>query len=53
MTDKRDNQTPAQPNVVYVNQHDKPVKHGLHLFLSVITLGAWLPVWLIVAIARR
>jgi hypothetical protein len=53
MTENRDNQPAAPQNVVYVNQHDKPVKHGLHLFLSVITFGAWLPVWLIIAIARR
>ena len=24
--------------------------HGFHLFMSIITLGLWLPVWLIVGI---
>lgn len=48
------NGEPAPQQIVYVNQqHDKPVNHGLHLFLSIITFGAWLPVWLIIAIARR
>ena len=28
----------------------KPVNHILHLLLSVVTLGLWLPVWLLVGI---
>lgn len=31
----------------------KPANHGLHLFLSLITLGCWLPVWAVVALIGR
>ncbi len=24
-----------------------PVQHGLHLSLSILTLGCWLPIWLL------
>lgn len=29
----------------------KPVSHVLHLLLSLITLGFWIPVWILVTIA--
>lgn len=28
-------------------------RHGLHLFLTIITLGFWSPVWLVVALVGR
>lgn len=27
--------------------------HGLHLILTLVTCGAWLPIWLIVWLSRR
>ncbi|GAA4811773.1 hypothetical protein ACFQ0K_04245 [Nocardioides caeni] len=30
----------------------KPIRHGYHIFLSIITLGAWLTPYLIIAVAR-
>lgn len=39
---------PQQP-IIINNTTGKPkVRHGLHLLLTVLTLGAWAPVWLIV-----
>lgn len=32
-------------------QGSKP-NHILHVILSIVTLGAWLPVWLIVTLAK-
>ena len=31
----------------------KKVNHVLHLFLSVITFGLWLPIWVLMAISDR
>lgn len=31
----------------------KPASHGLHLFLSIITFGCWLPVWALAALIGR
>lgn len=31
----------------------KPASHGLHLFLSIITFGCWLPVWAVMAVVGR
>ena len=46
--------TPASPPLVVLAQPPhKRVNHALHLILSVFTLGLWLPVWLIVAIAKN
>jgi len=36
---------------VIVNQR-KQVNHALHLILTLLTCGLWLPVWIIVAIAK-
>lgn len=34
-------------------QHLKPsTSHVLHLLLSLITLGIWLPIWLLVALSN-
>lgn len=30
----------------------KPIRHGYHIFLSIITLGAWLTPYLIIAVVR-
>lgn len=30
-----------------------PANHPLHLFLSMITFGLWVPVWIVVAIIGR
>lgn len=27
--------------------------HGLHLFLSIVTMGLWVPVWIIVTVVNR
>lgn len=31
----------------------KPANHGLHLFLSIVTFGMWVPVWIICAMVGR
>lgn len=31
----------------------KPCNHALHLFLTLITLGVWSPVWVVVAIVGK
>lgn len=31
----------------------KPCNHALHLFLTLITLGMWSPVWVVVAIVGK
>jgi len=32
--------------------YDQP-SHLLHFFLSLLTLGLWLPIWLLVSVVRR
>jgi hypothetical protein len=41
------------PHIVVHQDRGKPVNHVLHAVLSVLTFGLWLPVWLIVAIAKN
>lgn len=31
----------------------RPANHALHVFLTLITLGCWLPVWAVAAIVGR
>lgn len=31
----------------------RPCNHALHLFLTLITLGLWAPVWIVVAIVGK
>jgi hypothetical protein len=40
-------------SVVVHQDRGKPVNHALHLILSILTAGLWLPVWLIIAIAKN
>lgn len=42
--------TPVQQNVVVNNP--KRVNHALHLILTILTGGLWLPVWIIVSMAK-
>lgn len=42
-----------QDGFTAVLQHRRPVDHALHLLLTVLTVGAWGLVWLIMAIARK
>ena len=42
---------PAPP-VVVVQEPRKRVNHLLHLVLTLITAGLWLPVWIILALAK-
>lgn len=45
---------PAYAQHVIVHQdRGKKVNHVLHAILTVLTAGLWLPVWLIVAIAKN
>jgi len=30
-----------------VTVHTEPIQHALHLFFAVVTLGLWVPIWLI------
>lgn len=45
-------QQTAQTLVVHQDR-GKRVNHVLHAILTVLTMGLWLPVWLIVAIAKN
>ena len=40
----------AGPQVVVNQRRAYKTSHGFHLLMSIITLGLWLPVWLIVGI---
>lgn len=31
----------------------KRTSHGLHIFLSIITLGFWIPVWILMTVLNR
>ena len=47
----------AQPESVIqqqvtVNPTPKRVSHLLHLILTILTAGLWLPVWIIIALAK-
>lgn len=37
---------------VVVNAPPKRVNHLLHLILTILTAGLWLPVWIIIALAK-
>ena len=44
---------PAQPIIINnTAQEKKRTNHGLHLLLTILTLGAWLPIWIIVALVN-
>ena len=45
-------QMPPMQQNVYVNGGGKRVNHALHLILTILTAGLWLPVWLILAFAN-
>jgi len=38
---------------VLLQQLGKKTNHLLHFFLSVITVGAWIPVWLIIGMSNK
>lgn len=44
----------AQQQPVYVNTYTQPkrVNHVLHLILSILTVGLWVPVWIIISMAK-
>ena len=47
---------PGTPQVIVVNnsrEKTRKVNHWLHGILTVFTFGLWLPVWIIVAIAKN
>lgn len=44
------NSAPVQQ--VVVHQERKRVNHLLHLVLTIVTVGLWLPVWVILAFAK-
>lgn len=41
----------SQPQIIII-QDDKP-NHLLHLILSLLTMGLWIPVWFLVAMKYR
>ncbi|KAA0919983.1 hypothetical protein FQ137_06585 [Dietzia sp. ANT_WB102] len=43
---------PMQQTVFVHGGQTKRVNHGLHLVLSILTAGLWLPVWIILAFAN-
>lgn len=42
-----------QQQIVIQNGGGVRTSHGLHLFLTIITLGLWAPVWIIVTLVNR
>ena len=57
---KQGQQTPQQPIIIAqqfaptapVVVYNSSTNHGLHLLLTVLTCGLWLPVWIIAAIVN-
>lgn len=43
----------AQAVTVNVIQPSKGVNHVLHLLLTIVTAGLWLPVWIILIVTHR
>ena len=43
----------SQTDYQAVLRKGKRTSHGLHIFLSIITLGLWIPVWVVMAIVNR
>lgn len=43
---------PVQQTVVVNGGRGKGVNHVLHLLLTIFTGGLWLPVWIILALAK-
>lgn len=41
--------TEPSPNIVYVEVQQHKTNHILHLLLSIVTAGLWIPVWIIIA----
>lgn len=39
--------------LLIAKRDDQKTSHVLHLLLTVITFGLWLPVWVIVAVSHR
>lgn len=39
--------------LLMAKREDQKTSHILHLILSVLTLGLWVPVWVIVAVSHR
>jgi hypothetical protein len=57
---RRPRQAPMPPMNIVNQVHAAPTiivsggtNHGLHLLLTVLTCGLWLPVWIIVAVTGR
>jgi len=44
--------TAPQPQQVIIVNQRKQTNHVLHLLLTLVTAGLWIPVWIIVAIAN-
>ena len=43
---------PMQQTVFVANGGGRRVNHVLHLILTILTFGLWLPVWAVLAIAN-
>lgn len=54
MTQQVPEQAPQQPSITINNQmpDDRKTNHLLHLAITVLTGGLWLPIWIIVRVAR-
>lgn len=39
--------------MLMARRNDQKTSHVLHLLLSVITIGLWVPVWILVAVSHR
>lgn len=39
----------TRPQIVYIEREERP-NHVLHLLLSLITFGFWIPIWFLVSL---
>lgn len=51
MTNMHPGATPQQPTQM-VTYSKKKTNHVLHLLLSIVTLGVWIPVWIVIAVVN-
>ncbi len=42
-----------QNRILYLQSQKSKTSHALHLLLSLVTFGFWLPVWIMVAIGHN
>lgn len=51
MTNTNPGAVPQQPTQM-VTYSKKKTNHVLHLLLSIVTVGVWIPVWIVIAVVN-